>query len=136
VPAYIIFNDRTLIEMAENRPQTLDDMARVSGVGAKKLETYGATFLSVITGTTEDLHPKRMKLAGRGGDLYDRLMEVQRDLHHGPDGTEKPLSCSASTIAKLVELKPGNAAALERILGDRKAERFGAAFLDAIAEAS
>lgn len=136
VPAYIIFNDRTLIEMAESRPQTLDEMARVSGVGAKKLETYGATFLSVITGSVEEMHPKRMKLARNGGDLYDRLMEVQRDLHHGPDGTEKPLSCSASIIAKIVEMKPKDSAALERILGDRKAERFGAAFLDAIAEAS
>jgi ATP-dependent DNA helicase RecQ len=135
VPAYIIFNDRTLIEMAETRPRTLDEMAGISGVGAKKLDTYGATFLSVITGTVEEMHPKRKKFARNGGDLYDRLMELQRDLHHGLDGTEKPLSCSASTIARIVEMKPNDAAAIERILGDRKAERFGAAFLDAIAEA-
>ncbi|WP_428540853.1 DNA helicase RecQ [Profundibacter sp.] len=37
-PAYIIFNDRTLIEMAQTRPQTLDEMAHIGGVGAKKLE--------------------------------------------------------------------------------------------------
>jgi ATP-dependent DNA helicase RecQ len=36
VPAYIIFTDRTLIEMAENRPKTLDQMAGIGGVGAKK----------------------------------------------------------------------------------------------------
>jgi ATP-dependent DNA helicase RecQ len=35
VPAYVIFTDRTLIEMAETRPQSLDEIARVSGVGAK-----------------------------------------------------------------------------------------------------
>ena len=50
VPAYVIFPDRTLIEMAEVRPETLDQMARINGVGAKKLERYGDDFLSVITG--------------------------------------------------------------------------------------
>jgi ATP-dependent DNA helicase RecQ len=136
VPAYIVFTDRTLIEMAEKRPATLDAMARIAGVGAKKLDTYGATFLSVITGAEEEMHPRRLKLAGReGGALYDRLMDLQRDLHHGEDGTAKPLSCSASTIARVVEMKPRDPAALERILGDRRTERFGAAFLDAIAEA-
>jgi ATP-dependent DNA helicase RecQ len=38
VPAYVIFPDRTLIEMAENRPANLDQMGAISGVGAKKLE--------------------------------------------------------------------------------------------------
>jgi hypothetical protein len=42
VPAYVIFTDRTLIEMAETRPQSLDEIARISGVGATKLERYGA----------------------------------------------------------------------------------------------
>ena len=64
VPAYVIFPDRTLIEMAETRPMTLDDMARIGGVGAKKLERYGDTFLEVITGEVEAVHPARRKLAG------------------------------------------------------------------------
>ena len=50
VPAYVIFPDRTLIEMATARPETLSDMAEISGVGAKKLERYGARFLSALTG--------------------------------------------------------------------------------------
>ncbi|OWU86086.1 ATP-dependent DNA helicase RecQ [Oceanicola sp. 22II-s10i] len=133
VPAYVIFPDRTLIEMAESRPQSLDDMARVSGVGAKKLERYGAMFLEVITGASEELHPARRRLAGQGaGSLYDRLMEVQADLARGPDGIDKPLSCSASQVAKVAQARPESEAALERILGEHRAERFGAAFLDAI----
>jgi ATP-dependent DNA helicase RecQ len=52
VPAYVIFTDKTLIEMAETRPATLDAMARISGVGAKKLESFGADFLSVIAGAS------------------------------------------------------------------------------------
>ncbi|MGB3556206.1 MAG: DNA helicase RecQ, partial [Jannaschia sp.] len=64
-PAYVVFTDRTLIEMAETRPATLDAMARISGIGATKLERYGATFLSVITGEAPDApHPARRKLAG------------------------------------------------------------------------
>ncbi|MGN6551407.1 MAG: DNA helicase RecQ [Pararhizobium sp.] len=50
VPAYVVFPDRTLIEMAALRPTTLDEMAAVGGVGAKKLERYGPLFLAVIGG--------------------------------------------------------------------------------------
>ena len=136
VPAYVIFNDRTLIEMAERRPTTLDQMAGVSGVGAKKLERYGDTFLEVITGASEAVHPQRRKLAGReAGSLFDRLLEVQADLSRGEDGLDKPLSCSASLLAKIAQTRPQDDAAMVRILGDRRAERFGAAFLDVLREA-
>ncbi len=47
-PAYTIFADRTLIEMALNKPATLDEMAKIFGVGQHKLQRYGAYFLSVI----------------------------------------------------------------------------------------
>jgi ATP-dependent DNA helicase RecQ len=47
-PAYVIFPDRSLIEMALQRPQTIDDLSAVHGVGAAKLERYGAAFLAVI----------------------------------------------------------------------------------------
>ena len=136
VPAYVIFNDRTLIEMAENRPATLDQMAGISGVGAKKLERYGDTFLAVITGAAEAVHPMRRKLAGRdAGGVYDRLLEVQAELSRGQDGVEKPLSCSASLLAKIAQMRPQDQGAMARLLGDRRADRFGAAFLDVLREA-
>ena len=47
-PAYVIFPDRTLIELAQARPVDLDAMAAVHGVGAAKLQKYGAAFLAVI----------------------------------------------------------------------------------------
>jgi ATP-dependent DNA helicase RecQ len=53
VPPYVIFHDSTLREMAEARPGSLDALARVSGVGAAKLERYGAAFVEVIAGWTE-----------------------------------------------------------------------------------
>ncbi|MBE1285161.1 MAG: DNA helicase RecQ [Rhodobacteraceae bacterium] len=136
VPAYVIFNDRTLIEMAERRPASLDDLARIGGVGAKKLERYGAMFLEVITGAVEALHPTRRKLAGQvAGSVFDQLLEVQADLARGTDGTDKPLSCSASQLAKVAKLRPDSLDALSRVLGDRRAERFGPAFLDVLREA-
>ncbi|MEP6067160.1 MAG: DNA helicase RecQ [Paracoccaceae bacterium] len=137
VPAYVIFNDKSLIEMAERRPQNLDEMAAISGVGAKKLQTHGATFLEVIAGEAEALHPARRKLAGQAaGSVYDLLLSAQADLTHGIDGTEKPLSCSASLLAKVAQTRPNDERGMERLLGERRAERFGAAFLDVLREAS
>ena len=51
-PAYTIFADRTLIEMAAEKPQNLDALSRIFGVGARKLERYGSDFLSIIAGET------------------------------------------------------------------------------------
>ena len=48
VPPYVIFHDATLAEMISYRPETLDQMSRISGVGERKLEAYGDSFLGVI----------------------------------------------------------------------------------------
>jgi len=48
VPAYIVFNDRTLLEMAARRPATPADMLAIQGVGPAKLERYGDAFLDAI----------------------------------------------------------------------------------------
>lgn len=50
VPAYVIFSDRTLIDMTERRPRNLDAFAEVNGVGAAKLREFGQIFLSAIAG--------------------------------------------------------------------------------------
>jgi ATP-dependent DNA helicase RecQ len=136
VPAYVIFPDRTLIEMAEARPVTLDEMARINGVGAKKLERYGAEFLSVIAGEAEVMHPQRMKLAGRtAGSVYDQLLEVQAELSRGSEGIDKPLSCSAAQLAKVAQLRPGDQQGLLRVIGERRTQRFGDAFMDVLLNA-
>ncbi len=137
VPAYVIFPDRTLAEMAEVRPSNLDDMARVNGVGAKKLANYGDAFLEVINGEAEHMHPSRRKIAGRqDADLYDQLLEAQSNLLRGPEGIDKPMSCSAGMLAKVASTKPRDAQAMERLLGDRRAERFGDAFLEILRDAN
>ncbi|MBO9475971.1 DNA helicase RecQ [Shimia sp. R11_0] len=133
VPAYVIFPDRTLAEMAEVRPSNLDDMARVSGVGAKKLANYGDAFLEVINGEAAQMHPSRRKIAGReDAGLYDQLLEAQSELMRGPDGIDKPMSCPAGLLAKVASHKPRTEQDMARLLGDRRADRFGAAFLDVL----
>ncbi|WP_298840548.1 DNA helicase RecQ [uncultured Roseobacter sp.] len=136
VPAYIIFTDRTLIEMAEKRPNTLDAMAGIGGVGAKKLDSYGDAFLEVIAGDAPQMHPTRRKLAGRAaGSVYDRLLEVQASLARGEGGQDKPLSCPASLLARVAQLRAPDPVLLQKLLGERRAERFGPAFLDVLREA-
>ena len=52
VPAYVVFPDATLIEMARKRPTSLDQMAGISGVGSRKLAQFGPAFLEVTRGVT------------------------------------------------------------------------------------
>ena len=48
VPPYVIFHDRTLQEMADRRPRTLDDLHDIYGVGARKAADFGDAFLDAI----------------------------------------------------------------------------------------
>jgi ATP-dependent DNA helicase RecQ len=50
VPAYVIFHDATLREIALRQPDSLDLLADISGVGTRKLEAYGEAILAVVAG--------------------------------------------------------------------------------------
>ena len=50
VPAYVVFSDRTLMELAAQRPATLGELAGISGIGPAKLERFGADVLDVVAG--------------------------------------------------------------------------------------
>jgi len=54
VPAYVVFSDRTLIDMAERRPRDLDAFAEVNGVGGAKLKEFGAIFVKAIAAHRSD----------------------------------------------------------------------------------
>ena len=49
VPAYTVFHDSTLRELASARPQSLQQLRAISGVGATKLERYGEALLSILS---------------------------------------------------------------------------------------
>lgn len=129
-PAYVVFADAVLMEMARSRPSSLDEFSKLSGVGAVKLERYGKAFLEVINNNFEELHPSRRRLAGKeAGKIFDQLQAMQLELMHGAYGHDKPLVCSASVLAKIAAVKPRDMEALKGLLGDKKTERFGVAFL-------
>jgi len=48
VPPYVIFHDKTFMEMVADRPKTLDEMSRITGVGERKLALYGDDFLGIV----------------------------------------------------------------------------------------
>ena len=48
VPPYVIFSDRTLVEMAAFYPQSSDSLLKISGVGQVKLHQYGEAFLNIV----------------------------------------------------------------------------------------
>ena len=49
-PAFVVFSDATLIDMASRKPKTREEMLDVSGVGPSKLERFGEAFLAEISG--------------------------------------------------------------------------------------
>jgi ATP-dependent DNA helicase RecQ len=61
VPAYVVFGDVSLRQMARDYPTTEAEMLRISGVGARKLEEFGATFLRAITEYLRE-HPRQVFL--------------------------------------------------------------------------
>ncbi len=116
VPPYVIFPDATLLEMLRSKPSTLAEMARVSGVGARKLERYGEVFLSVLGGADEtpravlDLRHELVSLARAGmtpaqiaaqlkcseknvyGMLAEAIAQQQLSLEHALDLPETLLA--------------------------------------------
>jgi ATP-dependent DNA helicase RecQ len=48
IPPYVIFHDATLVDMIQQRPQRVEDLLQISGIGQAKLEKYGQIFLDII----------------------------------------------------------------------------------------
>lgn len=51
-PAYTILTDATLAEIAEVRPSSIADLARVNGIGPAKIDKYGPTVLAIVSGSS------------------------------------------------------------------------------------
>ena len=55
VPPYVIFHDKTLIEMSRKRPASLTEMGKIAGIGDKKRDKFGQKFLDIVQ--QFDIHP-------------------------------------------------------------------------------
>jgi len=89
VPPYVIFPDATLLEMLRSQPASLSDMARISGVGARKLERYGQAFLEVLQGVAT--------VAKSPSDLRHELITLAR-AGMTPAQIARQLACSEKNV--------------------------------------
>ncbi|MYD90566.1 MAG: DNA helicase RecQ [Caldilineaceae bacterium SB0662_bin_9] len=78
VPAFMIFSDRTLIEMAFRRPRTPAELKLIPGVGDAKLARFGEVFLSAIGRHVSDQGPSELSVEEESPGM------VQESLHAGP----------------------------------------------------
>ena len=125
VPPYVIFPDSTLLEMLRSQPRTLSDMARVSGVGARKLDRYGEAFLEVLN-QGEEAAPAVV------ADLRHELVSLAR-AGMTPAQIANQLKCAEKSVYNLLaEAITRNQLSLEQAL-DLPEELLGEiqdAFLD------
>jgi len=92
VPPYIIFHDSTLQEMANTRPDSLDAMRYISGVGEQKLKKYGRDFLDII-----DAHPLPDMLDNNLSDtINETLMLFSKD--NDPESIAQQRGIKLSTV--------------------------------------
>ncbi len=65
VPAYVIFHDATLAEIAHLAPQSAQQLRRISGIGARKLEIYGAALIEICQAHGENPHRQHVTAAAQ-----------------------------------------------------------------------
>ena len=102
VPPYVIFSDKTLIEMAAFYPQSMSSLLNISGVGQAKSQHYGGAFLEVIRRYCErhELKEKQKETVREKNDSNRRYMIVGEAYNSGKtiDGLMERYSVTAGTI--------------------------------------
>ena len=96
VPPYVVFHDATLMEMVEYRPENMQQMSHISGVGELKLERYGQEFLDLLKEFESPDLPKR---AAAGTAIYTEESAAKSDTI---DETLK-LFLSGYDVARIVQ---------------------------------
>lgn len=91
VPAYVIFHDATLREIATVWPTSVEQLGGISGVGEKKLVTYGEGVIAVLAslGGTPDT-PAAVPAAGAGREADARSRTEPDDPDHWPEMDAEP----------------------------------------------
>lgn len=73
VPPYVIFQDKTLLEIAQAQPRDLTALAALPGVGQSKLDRYGKGVLETLAKGLESVD-------GRPSDIIDKARDLRRDM--------------------------------------------------------
>lgn len=119
VPPYVICHDRTLRDMAEKRPSTLEEMMAVYGMGQRKVEAFGPRLLAVLlngnqTARTDSGPPE----TGRNADIPLPFPEVQLE-DSFPAPNRRALDASAAeeddATGVAAAFRPWPAAEIQRL---------------------
>jgi len=113
VPAFMIFHDATLAEMLENLPETLTQLANISGVGKRKLSDYGDAFLDILNeyrdhkdNSNTDTEEETLQLFRHGMDAdaiaVERGLKVTTIYSHLANGIEH----DEISLRDVVKLEP------------------------------
>ena len=105
VPAYIIFSDATLLELATYLPQTEEELKKISGFGDVKLAKYGKPFLNVVVAYCNQ-HDLASKISQK---ILKRERQVSREYDSVTKATSYDMFKEGKTIseiAKIRELSP------------------------------
>jgi DNA helicase-2/ATP-dependent DNA helicase PcrA len=79
-PAYVVFTDKTLLAIAEVRPSDEAELAQIPGVGARKLEKFGADVLALCAGEEPGIPDSAAdELADQGSDLPEESSEEEAE---------------------------------------------------------
>ena len=138
-PPYMIMSNELILRIAESRPQTLDELAQLPGMGAQRLEHYGPTLIDLIhltpsqPGDAELLATQRSEPKTSNGSytpaaptvspqierrIYLKLQEMRQKIAVG-DRT-KPYQVASNTLLKTIsQVGPSDKATLEAVLGFR-----------------
>ena len=111
VPAYVIFNDATLAELVAQKPQTLQALGTISGIGARKLADYGEGFLAVVLA-----HPNEPETPT---DIGNSAMESATLLRQGltPEQVAEQRGLAANTVYRhLSDAIQGGELSLEEVV--------------------
>ena len=124
VPPYVVFSDKSLQEILERRPQSKDALLEVNGIGAGKVEKYGADLLEIIGGAMNS--PTRVAPAPES-DLETRLI-LWRENRAARDRVSPSTIINDSVLTSMAAQNPQS---LEELLlavgvGAQKLQKFGA----------
>ncbi|VVB92183.1 putative ATP-dependent RNA helicase [uncultured archaeon] len=128
-PPYMVFNDASLKQMALRRPCTPEDFRKITGVGDKKLERYGAIFISEIRRFCERLNPTGQPLKKQSSE-YVTLEMLNKDMDLDEITLKRNLSLNTvyGHIEKLI--LTGENINIEKFIKKEKIEVISCAILE------
>ena len=119
VPAFIVFGDKTLRELAEHKPTNLEQLQNIYGIGSQKAEKYGPEFLNCIqsflnenTIQLQKNSDTKKSITEENEELFNKLRERRTQIAER-ENVPAPNVASDETLRKLSNIRPKNLAQLK-----------------------